>query len=65
METLDVKTPRVDNNGKTWWRQVGVAFQNEGKPIRILLDAIPLPDRKTGDVVLILTERNKKDEVPQ
>lgn len=63
METLDVKTPRLDNNGKTWWRQVGVAFKAEGKPIRILLDAIPLPDRKTGDVVLILTERTKKDEV--
>ena len=63
METLDVKTPRTDNNGKTWWRQVGVAFKAEGKPTRILLDAIPLPDRKTGDVVLILTERTKKDEV--
>jgi hypothetical protein len=63
METLDVKTPRLDNNGKTWWRQVGVAFKAEGKPTRILLDAIPLPDRKTGDVILILTERTKKDEV--
>jgi len=63
METLDVKTPRLDNNGKTWWRQVGVAFKAEGKPTRILLDAIPLPDRKTGDVVLILTERTKKDEI--
>ena len=63
METMDVKTPRLDNNGKTWWRQVGVAFKAEGKPTRILLDAIPLPDRKTGDVVLILTERTKKDEV--
>jgi hypothetical protein len=33
--------------------------------MRILLDAVPLPDNKTGDLVLVVKERTYKDAVPQ
>lgn len=59
MNVLDVISPREDNKGKTRWIKVGVAFEND-KGTRILLDAIPLPD-KTGSVVLIVKERKNDD----
>lgn len=59
MEVMDVVNPRTGQEDKTRWKNVGVAFVQQGKKTRILLDAIPLPDPKTGDCVLVLTERKR------
>ena len=61
----DVCSPReYEQNGevKTRWQRVGVAFEGEdGKPPRIILDALPLPG-KDGQVKLMLFEPKENGE---
>lgn len=62
---LDVVNPRTMSNGNVKWTRVGIAFENEGKATRILLDALPCPDTKTGEIVLMLMKRKDDDYVSQ
>ena len=57
---MDVLSPREKDNN-TRWIKVGVGFPKGNGEMRILLDAVPLPDKKTGDLVLVVKERTYKD----
>lgn len=61
---MDVLSPREKDNN-TRWIKVGVGFPKGNGEMRILLDAVPLPDVKTGDLVLVVKERTYKDGLPQ
>jgi len=57
--TMDVVVARKGKDGKSYWRTIGVGWQNE-KNIRINFDALPMPD-ETGKCSVFLMER--KDNV--
>ena len=61
---MDVLSPREKDNN-TRWIKVGVGFPKANGDMRILLDAVPLPDPKTGDLVLVVKERTYKDALPE
>ena len=50
-----------DGEEKTRWRNLGVAFEKEGKITSIKLEALPIPD-KNGEVWLNIFPQ--KDKVP-
>lgn len=60
---MDVLNPRENDKG-TRWVKVGVGFPKADGGMRILLDAIPLPDKKSGDLVLVVKERTYRDGLP-
>ncbi len=51
----DVIVARKGKNNRTYWRTIGVAFENE-ENIRINLDALPMPD-ENGKCSMFLKER--------
>lgn len=52
-----------EENGetKTRWVNLGIAFEKEGKPPRIKLNALPIPD-KNGEIWINLFEQKPKDQ---
>lgn len=42
-QLLDVVQPRKMPDGKTAWHNIGVAFAEQGKGIRIVLRSMPIP----------------------
>ncbi|MXO67753.1 hypothetical protein GRI72_02760 [Altererythrobacter marinus] len=60
MERLDALSVR-ENNGKSYFTRIGVAFPNkDGKGYSVLLDAIPAPVE--GQFKIMLREPLPKDE---
>jgi hypothetical protein len=54
----------VPNRDKPVWIRVGVAFDKEdGKPPRIKLEALPIPDQN-GDIWLSLFEDDRQQQGP-
>jgi len=55
-----------EENGetKTRWVNLGIAFEKEGKPPRIKLNALPIPD-KNGEIWINLFEQKPKDQGSQ
>jgi len=51
----------VKGREKPMWHRHGVAFENDGKPIRIKLESLPMPN-KEGEVWLTLFEDTKGAE---
>lgn len=49
-----------DGEEKTRWRNLGVAFEKEGKISSLKLEALPLPD-KNGEVWLNIFEQKPKN----
>ena len=56
----EVKTPRAQKDGKTFWHRVGTAFR-DGEDVTVYLDSAPYPDAE-GRVVLKLWEPRDRDE---
>jgi hypothetical protein len=55
----------VPNRDKPIWIRVGVAFDKEdGRPPRIKLEALPIPDQN-GDIWLSLFEDDRQKQAPQ
>lgn len=52
-----------EDNGetKTRWVNLGIAFEKDGKPPRIKLNALPIPD-KNGEIWINLFEQKPKDQ---
>ena len=44
-ETLKVLNPIENENGKTFWQQVGIAFINRDGSINVKLNSLPLNGR--------------------
>jgi len=44
-ERYDLKTARVDKNGKTWWTKIGVMFPMKGDKdgFNLSFEALPIP----------------------
>lgn len=40
---FDIYVPRPGKDGKTFWKNIGTAWQND-KGIQLVFDALPLPD---------------------
>ena len=57
LEKYNVTQAKELPDGKTRWIRVGIAFEKDGKPPRIKLDTLPIPN-KDGDVWLSLFEAN-------
>lgn len=54
----------VPNRDKPVWIRVGVAFDKEdGRPPRIKLEALPIPDQN-GDIWLSLFEDDRQQQQP-
>ena len=51
-----------DGEEKTRWQKMGVAFEKEGKNLRLKLNSLPIAD-KNGEVWLNLFEKKPKDAV--
>lgn len=54
---------QTDENGnpKTRWVNLGVAFEKDGKPPRIKLNCLPIPN-KDGEIWISLFEQKPKDQ---
>jgi len=51
----------IPNRDKPLWIRVGTAFdKQDGKPVRIKLDCLPIPN-KDGDIWLTLFEADGRD----
>ena len=47
-----VAFPKIDKDGHTHWKQIGVAFhQRNGRGITIMLDALPIQSMKWDGVL--------------
>jgi hypothetical protein len=51
----------IQGRDKPMWHKHGVAFENPGKPVRIKLESLPMPN-KDGEVWLTLFEDTKSAE---
>jgi len=57
MKKYNVSQAKELPDGKTRWIRVGIAFEKDGKPPRIKLYTLPIPN-KDGEVWLSLFEAN-------
>lgn len=61
MERLDALSVRENNEGKSFFTRIGVAFPNkDGKGYSVLLDAMPAPT--DGQFKIMLREPLPKDD---
>lgn len=52
-----------DGEEKSAWTSVGVAFaQRDGKGFSINLHAIPVPDKESGEIRLVMREPKPRDD---
>ena len=55
-----------DGQDKTAWSNVGVAFESkDGKGFSLSLHCIPVPDKESGEVRLLMRLPMPKDDAPR
>lgn len=58
----DVCTPRPKSSGEgSWWLRVGMALESDRGMITVYLDAVPLPDKDSNQIKLMLFEPKERD----
>lgn len=50
--------PKAEGQEKTYWHNIGVAFENPNGSIKLVLDSLPMPDR---DILLFPREEEKEE----
>lgn len=59
---MDACTPRPKYGGGTWWHRVGSAIVAEDGKITVFLESVPLPDKETGNVKIMLFEPREQQQ---
>ncbi len=61
-DRYEVLSPRVGNDGKTYFTRMGIAFPMKDRDgYRVMLEAVPLPSLKDGKLECVLLLMPPKD----